>query len=112
MYKLCKPSKHYDKRNKWYIEKAGIEWIIKKNLAEIILQIELKNLDIVESRLLSFKRHYYSYLKKINQNRVITFLSFVESYYKKPETITSTTFKDKVEILLIGLKPIKKIFSL
>jgi len=83
--------------DKWYIEKAGIEWIIKKNLAEIILQIELKNVNIVESRLLSFKRHYYSYLKQINQERVIIYLSFIESYYKKPEHIKSVQFKEKVE---------------
>ncbi|ULC59155.1 hypothetical protein MBM09_14765 [Flaviramulus sp. BrNp1-15] len=83
--------------DKWYIEKAGIEWIIKKNLADIILHIELQNIDFVESRLLSFKRNYYDYLKQINQERVITFLGFVELYYKKPEIVTSNTFKDKVE---------------
>ena len=82
--------------DKWYTEKAGIEWIIKKNLAEIILQIELKNIDIVESRLLSFKRLYFKYLKQINQERVITYLSFVESYYKNPENIRTLEFQDKV----------------
>lgn len=81
----------------WYINKVGYEWTIKKNLIEIILHIELENLDLVESRLLSFKRKYYSYLKEINQERVITYLNFVETYYKNPEKVTSNTFKDKVE---------------
>ncbi|WP_303319110.1 hypothetical protein Q4Q34_03515 [Flavivirga abyssicola] len=80
----------------WYTEKAGKEWVIKKNLIEILLHIDLKNIDLVESRLLSFKRNYYDYLKSINQQRVITYLGFVESYYKTPEAVTSTKFKNTV----------------
>ena len=56
-----------------------------------------ENIDLVESRLLSFKRNYYSYLKQINQQRVITYLSLVELYYKSPEIVTSSKFKNKVE---------------
>ncbi len=80
--------------DQWYTEKAGKEWVIKKNLIEILLHIELNNIDLVESRLLSFKRSYYGYLKSIDQQRVITYLSFVESYYKTPEIVTSNKFKN------------------
>ena len=89
-------SKFYHTDN-YYTEKAGIEWTIKKNLVEIILHIELGNTDLTESRLLSFKRTYSNYLKQINQERVITYLSFVESYYKNPEMANSNNFKSKVE---------------
>ena len=34
--------------DQWYIKKAGIEWVIKKNLIEILLHIELQNIDLVE----------------------------------------------------------------
>ncbi|MEH6535433.1 MAG: hypothetical protein V7719_03500 [Psychroserpens sp.] len=83
--------------DKYYIEKAGKEWIIKKNLAEIILYIELGEFNLAESRLLSFKRSYFNYLKQINQVRVITFIKLVESYFKNPEQVNSGKFKDKVE---------------
>ncbi len=83
--------------DKWYTEKAGKEWVIKKNLIEILLHIELENIDLTESRLLSFKRNYYPYLKSINQQRVITFMEFVEAYYKNPEIVSSEVFKNKVE---------------
>jgi len=83
--------------DKYYTEKAGKEWILKKNLMEIILNIELGNVNLVESRLLSFKRNHFSYLRQINQQRAITYLGFVESYYKKPEQVTSPEFKNKVE---------------
>nr|WP_321235968.1 hypothetical protein [uncultured Psychroserpens sp.] len=83
--------------DKYYIEKAGKEWIIKKNLAEIILYIELGDLDLVESRLLSFKRSYFDYLRQIDQERAIIFINLVNSYFKNPENVTSIDFKNKVE---------------
>ena len=82
--------------DKWYIEKAGKEWTIKKNLMEIILHIEMRHDDMVESRLKSFKRSYTKYLKQINQERVLTYLTLVESYYKSPEKVKTRTFKDNV----------------
>lgn len=83
--------------DKWYTEKAGKEWIIKKNLIEILLHLELKNIDLVESKLLSFKRNYFTYLKQIDQKRVITFLKLIETYYKAPERVTTPEFKAQVE---------------
>ena len=89
-------SKFYHTDN-WYIEKAGKEWVIKKNLMEILLHIDLGNVNLVESRLLSFKRNYSNYLKSINQQRVLTFLNLVEIFYKKPEIAKSKAFKDTIE---------------
>jgi tetratricopeptide (TPR) repeat protein len=83
--------------DKWYIERVGKEWVIKKNLIEILLHIELNNIDLVESRLLSFKRSYYKFLLEIKQQRVITYLNLINEYYKAPEIITSIKFKNKVE---------------
>lgn len=81
----------------WYLEKAGKEWVIKKNLIEILLHLELNNIDLFEARLLSFKRMYFNYLKEIKQQRVITYLGLVEYYYKNPEIVTSNKFKNLVE---------------
>ena len=83
--------------DKWYIEKAGIIWTIKKSLIEILLQIDLGNIDLVDSRLKSFKRNYFKHLKEINQERVINYLKLVETYYKNPEIATSVEFYEKVE---------------
>jgi len=83
--------------DKYYIEKAGKEWVIKKNIAEIILYIELEEIDLVESRLLSFRRSYFDYLKKINQERAITFINLITAYFKNPEKVSSIAYKNKVE---------------
>ncbi|CAM1371425.1 hypothetical protein [Tenacibaculum xiamenense] len=83
--------------DQWYNDKVGVEWVIKKNLFEILLHLELENLNLFESRLLSFKRKYYPYLKEINQDRVIEYLRLVEVYYKDPSIVTTTKFHDLVE---------------
>ncbi|WP_435181192.1 hypothetical protein [Cellulophaga omnivescoria] len=89
-------SKFYHTDN-YYESKAGKDWVIKKNLIEIILHTELNNINLVESKLRSFKRNYFTYLKLIKLEKAITYLSFVELYYKDPSFITTTKFKDKVE---------------
>ena len=43
--------------DKWYIDKIGIDWLIKKNIIEILLQIDLGNIDIVESRVVTSHSH-------------------------------------------------------
>ncbi|WP_435413434.1 hypothetical protein [Psychroserpens mesophilus] len=83
--------------DQYYTEKAGREWVLKKSLMEIILYIELGHIDLVESRLLSFKRNYTSYLKQIRQERVLTYLKLVTYYYKHPESVMSEAFINKVE---------------
>lgn len=83
--------------DQWYIQKTGIDWVIKKNIAEIILYIELQEDDLFYSRLKSFRRRYSSYLKKIKQFRILTFLNFAEQYYTKPKRILTKEFKNKLE---------------
>lgn len=83
--------------DKWYTEKAGTEWVIKKNLIDILLQIELENIDLIESRMLSFKRNHSNYLKGIGQERVLIYLGLVDSYYRNPKRVSSEAFKLKVE---------------
>lgn len=94
--------------DQWYIEKAGVEWVIKKNLIEILLHIELQNIDLVESRISSFKRSHFKYLKSIKQDRVITYLLLIESYYKNPEKVSEAQFKNKIESSFKWIGPTKE----
>jgi hypothetical protein len=83
--------------DKWYLEKAGLIWTIKKNLIDILLQIDCGNINLVESRLKSFKKNYFKHLKEIDQENVIIYLKLVEIYYKSPEKVSSKEFYNKVE---------------
>ena len=52
---------------------------------------------MVDSRLKSFKRNYFKHLSEINQERVISYLNLIETYYKNPEIATTKEFINKVE---------------
>ena len=82
----------------WYKEKVGINWVIKKNIAELLLYIELQEDDLFYSRLKSFRRGYSNYLKEIGQSRILTFLKFAEEYYAQPKSVSNEYFKHKIEV--------------
>lgn len=84
----------------WYINKTGYIWVIQKNLIEILLLIELDYLDLVESRLNSFRKKYRNHLQEHNGDIVLDFLKLITSYYYKTEDIHSEAFKRKVDNLL------------
>ncbi|WP_111685364.1 hypothetical protein [Winogradskyella tangerina] len=86
--------------DKYYIEKAGIDWVIKKNLTEILLYIEIKDEDLLQSRIKSFKRNYSKYLKETGQERILKFLNFSEQLYNHPNLIKNKTFAKKIRITL------------
>ncbi len=83
--------------DQWYIKKAGIEWVIKKNIIEILLHIELQNIELVDSRITSFKRAHFDYLKNIQQNRAINYILLIENYHKNPEMVSEAPFRTKVK---------------
>ena len=61
------------------------------------LLLALGNIDVVDSRILSFKHNYFKHLKNIKQGKVIIFLQLVEMYYEKPEIIKDPELHQKVE---------------
>jgi len=83
--------------DKYYIEKAGIDWVIKKNLCEILLYIEIQDEGLIQSRIKSFKRNYTTYLKDTKQDRILTFLSFSEQLYNHPESLKNKDFLKKLK---------------
>ncbi|WP_299259946.1 hypothetical protein [uncultured Aquimarina sp.] len=89
----------------WYTEKAGIIWVIKKNLTEILLHIELDHMDIVESRVKGFRKKHRSYLKNNNETRVLEFLSLTMSFYLHSDTINTEEFLTKIKSSLIQNSP-------
>jgi hypothetical protein len=93
-YQIFKEFSHSDI---WYEKKNGWIWVLKKSIIEILILIELDKLDLVFSRLNSFKRKFNKRLKEIGEERVLTFMGFVNNYYENPKMITSEKFKNKVE---------------
>ncbi len=80
----------------WYTEKAGMLWVIKKNLVEILVHLELDHIDLIESRVNSFRKKHRTYLQKNSDTRALEFLKLILEYYHTPEIIVKDTFKTKI----------------
>lgn len=93
-YKLVSKLYHTDA---WYTEKAGKEWVLKKNLIEIMLLADLNKFDLFENRLRRFKRNFKSYLKEIKLDKVLIFLRHLEFYYYQPKEFTSEEYVKKMK---------------
>lgn len=84
----------------WYEKRMGMDWTIKKVLVEILLHANFDNTEQALYRIKSFKRRYKKYLIEVNEERVLTYLQFVEKYITKPELATTEIFQTQLEELL------------
>ena len=78
--------------NAWYEKKMGMDWTIKKALAEILAHAQFENTELALSLLKSFKRRYKKYLLDIKEERVFAYAQLVERYLMRPEILTHPDF--------------------
>lgn len=89
--------KKLNRTDNWYEKKMGWIWVLKKNIIEILLLIELDKLDMVLIRLQRFSRNFNKRLDEIGEQRVLVFMDFVKTYYENPTIAVSDEFKEQVE---------------
>lgn len=83
----------------WYTKTMGANWVMNKNLIEILTHIELENIDYADSRLESFLFKNKEYLKQ--DARATIFLKYLKMSYTHPEKLQTKkiidSFYDSVE---------------
>lgn len=70
-----------NKSDNFYEKEYGWIWVVKKNMIELILLIELDKLEVFSSRLTSFKRKFFPKFKPTSKNNIILFIKALEYYY-------------------------------
>ncbi len=86
--------------DKWYAKKVGFIWVIKKNLLEILILIDLDYIDLVESRLKSFRKKHSAHLMHHDEKRIMDFVNLVAIYFYDKQSIHSEGFEDKLNAIL------------
>lgn len=81
----------------WYAKKVGLIWVIKKNLLEILLLMELNYDDLIASRLASFRKKHGAHLIQHNEKRILDFLNLTSTYYFNKDVINTEQFAVKLE---------------
>ena len=91
----------------WYSKRLGFIWVIKKNLLEILLLIELDYIDLVESRSKSFRKKHSAHLIEHGEKRIVNYVKLVAQYHNDKQSIHSQEFRKKlVAILNIDTKEV------
>ncbi|MGB5322149.1 hypothetical protein [Lutimonas sp.] len=84
----------------WYTKRLGFIWVIKKNLLEILVLMELDYMDLVESRLKSFRKKYSSHLIEHDEKKILDYVNLIAFYYNNQQSIHSKQFEKKLGTLL------------
>jgi hypothetical protein len=85
----------------WFENKMGIEWVLKKNLIEIMLQFELGNIDIVLNRIRSFEQSYSELFNHPLYKRVNLFIKTIKTAIDTPDIMQSKVFIEDVKTTLV-----------
>ncbi len=83
--------------DKWCAKKMGREWVLRKNLVDVINQFERENYEIALSRMKSIERTFSDLLARPMYSRVKTFLGLIKHMINYPEQISTPEFFEKVD---------------
>lgn len=67
----------------WYKKTMGIEWVLKKNLMELILFVELEFDDLVEARIKSIERNFEVLKQNPVYKNAFNYLALIKLYVLK-----------------------------
>lgn len=82
--------------DKWIEKKMGKEWVLKKNLSELILQYELENFDLVKNKIRAIERYHKALLSQPEYHKVGRYLQLVKIMIKNPKIIGKEAFNEQV----------------
>lgn len=83
--------------NNWCAKAAGVEWVFKKDLLEVLIQFELTNFDIASNRIRALLRQEDLLQSHPKFERAKTFVGLVKDVVEDPDTALEVSFKEKVE---------------
>lgn len=87
----------------WMEKKMGKEWRFKKNLIEIIIQVELEHTEIALNRIRSAERYFGGFLKNAMYQRAHIFMRFIRAVVEKPEVVATAEFATYVDETIVRL---------
>ena len=82
--------------DRWCARKIGREWVMKKNLMEVIMQYELHNEDIALKLVAQIKRQFADLFQQPLYGRVPQFLDLIALFLKDPYEVHSKAYQQQV----------------
>ncbi|SFF31521.1 hypothetical protein [Thermoflexibacter ruber] len=82
----------------WLVRKMGREWVLKKNLVELIAQYELKNYDLARNKLKSVEKNFADMLAQSLFQNVKAYLYFIRQMLDNPSIRPDRLFAQTDEL--------------
>jgi len=82
--------------DKWCEKVMGKEWVLKKNLMEVMLYHDMEKIEVAESRLRSVERTFKSMFQQPIYQRIKGFLFLIKFVIMKSNDVTSEHFQNVV----------------
>lgn len=70
----------------------GYEWVVRKNLIELLTQYEMGNVEIALNRIKSMEKNYSELLSNPIYSRIKTFLGFIKDCINNPHWVSSEDY--------------------
>ncbi len=75
----------------------GKEWLLKKNMIEMLAQYEMGNDEIALNRIRSIERYFGEFITRPSNVYIKRFLNFIRMYISNPEAVNSDNFYEKLD---------------
>ena len=85
----------------WLTKKMGIEWVLKKNMIEIMIQYELENYEIALNRIRSFERNFSGLFNHPIYSRANLFMQTIKKIINNPHITKDNDFVEEVVSTLV-----------
>ena len=84
--------------NTWLEKIMGIEWVLKKDLLEMIVQYDMGNDDIALNKIRSIERAYDMIKDNEQYQRVLVYLQLCREIFMNPASAKTKEFYDRVDV--------------
>jgi tetratricopeptide (TPR) repeat protein len=89
--------------DQWCEKKMGKEWVLKKNLSELIIQYEIGNEDLAMNKVRAIERSYGNLFKNPAYKNVQVYIQFIKRLLHDPGAVTGETFLGLVDSSFVFL---------
>ncbi len=87
----------FEHNDNWYAKRMGAEWVMRKNLIELLTHFEKGNTDLALSKIQNFKKSHKKVLQLPIYARIKTFLGFIQDCIDKPFWVASKEYFEYVD---------------
>jgi hypothetical protein len=95
--KAARCLRELNRSDQYYEKKMGREWVIKKNMSEMIFYYDFGDYDLAINKLRTTERNYAEVFAQPNYQNVKPFIQLIKLLFKDPSLVSKPNFMEIVD---------------